>query len=160
MRFGSIFTNLVTYVTEVWKTNWIVTLGLFHFIGLANGYTCTLHIHSAITKLGSLVCFSRTCFANLVNSWLRQWDPWRALHERHGCEIHPRDRETSINAIQACSGLWLALLAPIASPNSANRRFSPSPASHLPFPHPSSIMCHQWYYSGFEKSCWKSSSVS
>ena len=41
-----------TYVTGFWKTDQIVTLGLFHFIGPANGYTCTLHIHSALTRLG------------------------------------------------------------------------------------------------------------
>ena len=40
------------YVTGFWKTGQIVTLGLFHFIGPANGYTCTLHMHSAITRLG------------------------------------------------------------------------------------------------------------
>ena len=101
-----------------------------------------------------------------VNSWLRQWDPWRALHGRHGCEIHPRDRETSINAIQACLGLWLELLGPIGSPNSPNR-FNLPPASHppppptpLPLTCPPPIMCHQWYYSDFEKSWSKSSSVS
>ena len=55
------------YVTGFWKTNQIVTLGLF-FIGPANGHTRTLHIHSAITRLGGLVCFSRASFANPVNS--------------------------------------------------------------------------------------------
>ena len=84
------------YVTGFWKTDRNVTLGLFHFIGPANGYTHTLHIHTAIIRLGWLVCFSRVTFADPVNSWLEQWDPWRALHGRHGCEIHPRDAETSI----------------------------------------------------------------
>ena len=37
-----------TFVTGFWKTDQIVTLGQFHFIGAANGYTCALHIHSAI----------------------------------------------------------------------------------------------------------------
>ena len=37
-----------THVTGFWK----ITLGLFHIIGPANGYTCTLHIHSAITRFG------------------------------------------------------------------------------------------------------------
>ena len=55
-------------MTGFWKTNQIVTLGLFHFIGPANSYTCTLHIHSAITRLGGLVCFSRITFADPVNS--------------------------------------------------------------------------------------------
>ena len=77
------------YVTGFWKTNWIVTLGLFHFIGPADGYTCTLHIHSVITRLGWLVCFSRGTFADPVNSRLRQWDPWRALYGRHWSKIHP-----------------------------------------------------------------------
>ena len=33
-------------VTGFWKTDQIVTLRLFHFIGPGNGYTCTLHIHT------------------------------------------------------------------------------------------------------------------
>ena len=40
------------YVTGFWKTDQIVTLGQFHFIGPANGYTHTLHIHTAIIRLG------------------------------------------------------------------------------------------------------------
>ena len=62
--------------------------------------------------------------------------------------------------IQACLGLWLALLGPITSPNGPNRGFNPPPASHsLPLPapppptHPPPITSHQRYYSGFEKSC-------
>ena len=37
-----------TFVTGFWKTdqNLIVTLGLIHFIGPANGYTRTLHIYT------------------------------------------------------------------------------------------------------------------
>ena len=68
------------------------------------------------------------------------WDPWRALHGRHGSEIHPSDRETSVSTVQACLGLWLALLGPIASPNGPNGRFNPPPPSHPPpppAPHPS-----------------------
>ena len=55
-------------VTGFWKTERVITLGIFHFIGPANGYTCTLHIHNAITRLSSLVCFSRVSSADLVNS--------------------------------------------------------------------------------------------
>ena len=40
------------YVTGFWKANQIVTLGLFRFVVPANGYTHTLHIHSAVTRLG------------------------------------------------------------------------------------------------------------
>ena len=47
-----IYIYIHIYVTGFWKTDQIVTLGLFHFIGPANSYTCTLHIHSAITRLG------------------------------------------------------------------------------------------------------------
>ena len=132
------------YVTGFWKTDRIVTLGLFHFIGPANGYTHTLHIHTAIIRLGRLVCFSRATFADPVNSWLGQWDPWRALHGRHGCEIHPSDGGDVYYAIQACLGLWLALLGLIASPNGPNGWFGPPPASHPP-PPPTPITCHQWY---------------
>ena len=94
--FLSYLKHAFVYVTGFWKTDRIVTLGLFHFIGPANGYTHTLHIHTAIIRLGWLVCFSRATFADPVNSWVGQWDPWRALHGRHGCEIHHRDRGTSI----------------------------------------------------------------
>ena len=55
-------------MTGFWKTDQIVTLGLFHFIGPANAHTRTLHIHSAITKFGGLVCFSRASFSDPVNS--------------------------------------------------------------------------------------------
>ena len=55
-------------VTEFLKTDQIVTLSLFHFIGTANGHTRTLHKHSAITRLGGLVCFSKASFADPVNS--------------------------------------------------------------------------------------------
>ena len=40
------------YVTGFGKTDQNVTLGLFHFIGPTNGYTRTLHIHSASIRLG------------------------------------------------------------------------------------------------------------
>ena len=59
---------IIIYVTGFWKTNRIVTLGLFDFIGPANGHTYTLHIYSAITRLDGLVCFSRASFADPVNS--------------------------------------------------------------------------------------------
>ena len=60
--------SIIIIVTGFWKTDRILTLGLFHFTGTANGYTCTLHIHSANTSLGGLICFSRASFANSVNS--------------------------------------------------------------------------------------------
>ena len=36
-------------VTGFSKTDQIVTLGLFHFVGPVNGYTHTLHIHNTYT---------------------------------------------------------------------------------------------------------------
>ena len=103
LKFASVFPiknfiifMLHIYVTGFWKTNRNVTLGLFYFIGPTNGYTFTLHIYSSITRLGWLVCFSRKSFVDSVNLQLRQWDPWRALHGRHGSEIHLSDRETSL----------------------------------------------------------------
>ena len=62
-----VYGEYTLYVTGFWKTDQIVTLGLFHFIGPANHHTCILHIHSAITRLGGLVCFSRASFVNPVN---------------------------------------------------------------------------------------------
>ena len=88
-------------MTGFWKTNQIVTLGLFHFIGPDNGYTRTLHLYTTHTQCCYQVwltdlLFSRASFADHVNSRLRQWDPWRALHGRHGSEIHPSDKEMSL----------------------------------------------------------------
>ena len=60
--------HLTANVIGFWKTDQIITLGLIHFIGPANGHTHTLHIHSAITRLGGLICFSRASFADPVNS--------------------------------------------------------------------------------------------
>ena len=60
--------DISLYVTGFWKTDQIVTLGLFQFISPANGYTCTLHMHSTITRLGLLVCFSTVSFTDPVNS--------------------------------------------------------------------------------------------
>ena len=54
------------------KTDHVVTVGLFHFIGPASSYTHTLPIHSAIIRLNWLVCFSRASFSDHVNSRRRQ----------------------------------------------------------------------------------------
>ena len=54
-------------MTGFWKTDQIVTLGLFHFIGPANGYTFTLHIHRAITRPAELLCFTGASFVDPVN---------------------------------------------------------------------------------------------
>ena len=40
--------NLNLFVTGFWKTDQIVTLGLFHFIGPANSDTHTLPIYGAL----------------------------------------------------------------------------------------------------------------
>ena len=42
------------HVTGFWKTDRIVTLGLFHFIGTctANGYTCTVHYIYTVSLAG------------------------------------------------------------------------------------------------------------
>ena len=65
----SVYITLII-VTGVWKIDQIATLGLFLITVPANGYTCTLHIHSAITRLGLLVCFSRASLAGPVKSRL------------------------------------------------------------------------------------------
>ena len=128
--------HIATYVTGFWKANQIVTLGQFYFICPANGYTHTLHIHSAITSLVNWSTFlEQPCEFTTETMGLMG-----VLHGRHGSEIHPSDGETSLTPFQACLGLWLALLGPIASPNSPNGRFNPPLASypplHLPLPSP------------------------
>ena len=40
----------VANVTGYWKTDRIVTLGLFHFIGPADSYTHTLPVHCCIDR--------------------------------------------------------------------------------------------------------------
>ena len=90
------------------KTDQIVTLGLFHFIWPANRYTCTLHIHSAITRLGGLVCFSRASFADSVGlcefttetMGLAMGPTRGALSGRHGSEIHFSDRKMSLTSFK------------------------------------------------------------
>ena len=119
---------------DIGKTDHNVTLGQLHFIGPANSHTHALSMHCCITGLSWLVCFSTAGFADRVKSWLRQWDPWRALDGRYGSDIHPCVGETSFKALQSCLGLWLALLGPIATPNSPIGRCNPPPASHSSLP--------------------------
>ena len=42
--------HIYNYVTAFWKTEQIVTLGLFHFIAPAHTYIHALPMHSAITS--------------------------------------------------------------------------------------------------------------
>ena len=98
---------LISYVTGFWKTDWNVILGLFHFISPANSYTHTLSIHSAITRLSWLDCFSTVTFTGHVKSQLRQWGPWRALNRRHGSEIDPSNSETFLRPSRhVCAYGW------------------------------------------------------
>ena len=137
-------------MTGFWKTDRIVTLGLFHFIGPANGYTHTLHIHTAIVRLGWLVCFSRATFADPVNSWVGQWDPWRALHRRHGCEIHPRDGGTSITPFRRVWAygwyFWDSWLVQMVLTDGLARLRLPTHPLHSPTPYnmPSLILERFW----------------
>ena len=107
MRFMTCTLNIKTFTRITGPTDPICdwnlenrpnchTIGLFHYIGPANDYTCTLHIYSAIIRLTWLVCFSAASFANPINSQLRRWDLLKVLHGRHGSEIHPSERETSL----------------------------------------------------------------
>ena len=57
-------------------------------------------------------------------------DPLRALHGRHGSEIQAGGSETSLRPCKDVWGIWLALLALIASPNSPNRGFNLPPSAH------------------------------
>ena len=149
------------WILENWPCTHIWPIA---FIGPANSHTHTLPVYCCINGLSWLVCFSRAGFADHVKSRLRQWDPWRALDGRHGSDIHPCVSETSVKVLQSCLGLWPALHGLIATPNSPIGGFNPPPASHPPTPpppgRPSPYTGNLWYYSGCEKSCSKSSSVS
>ena len=119
------------------KTDHNVTFGQLLFIGSANSHTHTLPMHCCINGLSWLVCFSTAGFADRVKSWLRQWNPRRALDGRYGSDIHPCVGEMSLKALQSCLGLWLVLLGLIATPNSPIGRYGLPPASHPPRPlHP------------------------
>ena len=127
-----------------WKTDQIVKLGLFHFFGPANGHTHTFHIHSTITRLGGLVCYSRASFANPVS---RNWD-----NGTHGGTTGKAWGQKFTQVMGRCllchscmfGPIWLAPLGPIASPNNPNESFNllpaslppPPPAPPLPSPHP------------------------
>ena len=71
-------------------------------------------------------------------------------------EIQPNDAWGHVSyVIQACLGLWLALLGPMARPNSPTGGLSLPPASHPPLPstppppiHPFPITRHQWWEAG------------
>ena len=69
--YALVCTFTINYVTGFWKTEQIAKLGLFYYIGPANGYTHTLPIYSAIARLGSLVCFFRVSYYDHVNSQLK-----------------------------------------------------------------------------------------
>ena len=47
--------------------------------------------------------------------------------------------------IQACLGLWLVLVGPMASPNSPNGGFNLPPASHPPTPYNMPLVILQWF---------------
>ena len=139
-------------------------LSHYHFIGPANDYTL---IHYTYTvQLPALFNWSAfleqvlpTSFANPVNSQLRQWDSWRALHGRHGSEIHPSDSKTSLRPSKHVWAYgWHLLDLYVASSNIPNGGFNlplaiqpPSPPALLLSACPPPITCYLWYYSGFEK---------
>ena len=136
-------------MTEFAKTDHNVTLGQLHFIGPANSHTHILPKHCCIDGVSWLVYFSRAGFTDHVKSQLRQWDPWRALDRRYGSDIHPCVSEASLKALQACLGLWLVVLGPIAAPNSPIGRYNPPLASQPSCP-PTSLyvqsMILQWLW--------------
>ena len=59
------------YVTGFWRTDQIVTLSLFHFIGPANSYTYTLPIHSSIAGLADWSTFLERV---LPTMWIHNWN--------------------------------------------------------------------------------------
>ena len=123
-------------MTGFWKADQI----LFHFIGSANNYTHTLPIHNGITKpIGWLVCFSRANFANYVQSQIRQWGSWRALHERHGSENDPSGSETSLRSSRPMHMASISLTHRYF--NSPNRRYNLPLAAHCPLLPTSSPSC-------------------
>ena len=153
-------------MTGFCKTDQIIILGLFHFIGPANGYTCTLHIHSAITGLGWPVCFSRV---SLLTMEFHDWD--NGTHG--GCYMEgmvvkftPAIRR---HLLMPFKHVWaygwlfwdLYLVQMVLTKGITHLRLSTHslhlllpPPAHPPYNMPSLIS--QW----FLKSCWKSSSVS
>ena len=130
-------------------------------------YPCTV----AIPGLAAWSAFLEQIFPTMwSHDWHNGTDPRRALDGRYAWVWYSplsvlMTSVTSPRPFQACQGLWLALLGLIATPNSPIGRNNPPPASHPPPPptpptHPTPYTCNPWYYSSFEKSCLKSSSVS
>ena len=81
--------NVMPICKWIWKTDQNVTLGLFHFIAPADSYTYMPPVHSGITQLSWLICFSRGSFANHVKSWLRQWACEGYYMEGMGLKLTP-----------------------------------------------------------------------
>ena len=143
-------------VTGFWKADWIATLGLIHFIGPANGYTSTLHIHSAITRLGWLVCFSIERVLPIL--WIHDWD--NGTHGGHymggmGLKFIP-----GINHVWAYGwhfwDPWLVLTVLMVG-----LTYLRLPNHPLPFPPPPTpYNMPSMIFKQFCKSCSKSSSVS
>ena len=79
------------------------------FIGAANGYIHTLPIHSSITKLCWLLCFSRVGFADHVKSQQVQWVPWRVLNGRHRYEIYQSGSENLSSSWHVRADGWYFL---------------------------------------------------
>ena len=132
-------------------------------------YTHMLLIHSAITRLGWLECFSRESFDDNVNSWRRQWDPWRALRGRHGSKIDPSGRKTSLRSSKHvwaygwhfCTHSYVVQTVLTKGLTQLQLHILPHQPPTLPPANP--LICnvhHSWYYSGCEKICSKSGSVS
>ena len=112
--------NCNYYAIGFWKTDQIVTLGIFHVIDPTNSYTSILHIHSAInnTWLTGLLSWSKFC--RPCKFMTETMAPiLRVLHGKHICEsgIHPSDSEMSLRPSKHVLGQWLALLRFMVSPN-------------------------------------------
>ena len=69
-----------------------------------------------------------------MSSYDRQWRPWRALDGRHGLIFTPVLARHLLKALQACLGLWIVVLEPIATTNGPVGSFNPPPAAHSPPP--------------------------
>ena len=92
-------------MTVLAKTRHVRTKTEFNFIAAVYRHTQYLSIPSVSNVKCQLVCFSQGHFADPPESWLEQWDPWRAPIGQWGPVSAPTDCVAHWSVIGHCVGV-------------------------------------------------------